>query len=307
MFANLLRSRRAPSFPTGNSRFARRVPLEDRHDRRSAPRSAPDRVARRRRLAAQGEVRRQNEPCSFPTALLAAAALALLWGSPARAGGPTVVELFTSQSCYSCPPAEALLGELAPRENLIALEFHVDYWDDLVYGSAGRWKDLFSDPAFTARQRRYAARIRNGGVYTPQAVIDGVVHTVGSRRGRVLRLIERSARTVKPVRVSVEPAPGGGFTVTLESRAGRPSAAVLLARYDLRHVTPVEAGENKGKTLTNHHVVRELREVGQVGRWTGKPAEIPLADLRLGPNQGCAVIVQAHEQGAILGAAACPS
>ena len=241
----------------------------------------------------------------FSTGLLAAAAaLVLLWGGPARAEGPAVVELFTSQSCYSCPPAEALLGELIERDDLIALEFHVDYWDDLVYGSAGRWKDLFSDPAFTARQRRYAARIRNGGVYTPQIVVDGVVHAVGSKRGRVLRLVERSAKIVKPVLVSVRPVPEGGFTVSLEPRAGRPSAAVLLARYDLRHVTAVEAGENKGKTLANHHVVRELLEVGH---WTGDPVEIPLADVRLGPNQGCAVIVQAHEQGAILGAAACPS
>ena len=243
-------------------------------------------------------------PSSTLLATSTATVLALLWADAARAGGPTVIELFTSQSCYSCPPAEALLGELVDHENLIALEFHVDYWDDLVYGSAGQWKDLFSDPAYTKRQRRYAARIRNGGVYTPQVVVDGVVQTVGSKRGRVLKFLERSGAATKPVRVSVQPAAGGGFTVSLESKAGRPSAAVLLARYDLRHVTAVEAGENKGKTLTNHHVVREFREVGH---WTGEPLEIPLADIRLGPNQGCAVIVQAHEQGAILGAAACPS
>ena len=243
----------------------------------------------------------------FASGLLAAtiaAALALCWGGAARAGGPTVIELFTSQSCYSCPPAEALLGELVERKDIVALEFHVDYWDDLVYGSAGLWKDVFSDPAYTKRQRRYAGRIRNGGVYTPQVVVDGVVQTVGSKRGRVLDLVERSSAATKPVRVSVQPGPEGEFTVALESRAGRPSATVLLARYDLRHVTPVEAGENMGKTLTNHHVVRELREVGH---WDGKPVEIPLAGIRLGPNQGCAVIVQATNQGAILGAAVCPS
>ena len=241
------------------------------------------------------------------SALLAAtiaAAIALCWSGAARAGGPTVIELFTSQSCYSCPPAEALLGELVERDDIIALEFHVDYWDDLVYGSAGLWKDVFSDPAYTKRQRLYAARIRNGGVYTPQIVVDGVVQTVGSKRGRVLRLIERSGKAEKPALVAVHPSPAGGLTVSLESRAGRPAAAVLLARYDLRHVTPIEAGENMGKTLTNHHVVRELREVGY---WTGKPIEIPVADIRLDANQGCAVIVQAPDQGAILGAAVCPS
>ena len=240
-----------------------------------------------------------------PFALLAvAAALVVSFGGAARAGGPAVIELFTSQSCYSCPPAEALLGELAERDNLIALEFHVDYWDDLVYGSAGKWKDIFSDPAYTRRQHRYAARIRNSGVYTPQVVVDGVVQTVGSRRGRVERLLALSAGIEKPVLVSVKPAPEGGFTVTVESKSGRPSAEVLLARYDVRHVTEIEAGENKGKTLTNHHVVREFRELAH---WTGKPLEISLADVRLGPNEGCAVIVQAHDQGAILGAAACPS
>ena len=239
-----------------------------------------------------------------PLTVFAAAALVLSWGSAARAGGATVIELFTSQSCYSCPPAEAFLGELVERDDLVALEFHVDYWDDLVYGSAGKWKDIFSDPAYTKRQRRYADRIRNGQVYTPQIVVDGVAQTVGSKRGRVLRLIERSAAATKPVRVSIAPAPGGGFTVALESTAGRPSAAVLLARYDIRHVTAVEAGENMGKTLTNHHVVRELREIAH---WTGKPLEISLADIRLGPNQGCAVIVQASDQGAVLGAAPCPS
>ena len=246
--------------------------------------------------------RRRARPAFLPA--LGAVALALSSGSTAYAGGPTVIELFTSQSCYSCPPAEALLGELVEREDLIALEFHVDYWDDLVYGSAGKWKDIFSDPAYTARQRTYAGTIRNGGVYTPQVVVDGVVQTVGSRRGRVLRLLERSARAEKPVRVTVAPAPDGGFTVSLESKAGRPSATVLLARYDLLHVTEIEAGENKGKTLANHHVVREFRELAH---WKGKPLEIALADVRLGPNQGCAVIVQAHDQGAILGAAACPS
>ena len=241
-----------------------------------------------------------------PLARLAATALAvtLAAGGSAQAAGPTVIELFTSQSCYSCPPAEAFLGELVERDDLVALEFHVDYWDDLVYGSAGRWKDVFSDAAFTDRQRTYAVRIRNGRVYTPQVVVDGVVQTVGSRRARVLDLIERSGASEKPVRVSVRPGSGGGFTIALESRSNDAAGTVLLARYDLRHVTAIEAGENKGKTLTNHHVVRDLRTVGH---WDGEPVELPLDGVRLGPNQGCAVLVQAPDQGAILGAAACPS
>ena len=242
-----------------------------------------------------------------PVAAAVAAVALALSGAAAHAAGPTVVELFTSQSCYSCPPAEALLGELSGRADVVALELHVDYWNDLVYGSAGRWEDPFSDPAFTDRQRRYAARIPGGQVYTPQIVVDGTAQAVGSRRARVLRLIETARAAAKPARVAVRPAPAGGLAVTVEPRAGGRVAAaaeILLARYDRRHVTVVEAGENKGKTLANHHVVRELRHLGQ---WRGEAVEVPLADLHLDPGQGCAVFVQDAGQGAILGAAACPS
>ena len=238
--------------------------------------------------------------------LCAPLAIAALLFASARAGeAPSVVvELFTSQSCYSCPPAESFLGELVEHADIVGLEFHVDYWDDLVYGSAGRWKDPFSDAAYTQRQRSYAGRIPGAQVYTPQIVIDGRTQTVGSRRDRVLRLIERARAAPKAARVSVRAAPSGGFTVTVEAAGGDGDAQVLLARYDLRHVTEIEAGENKGKTLTNHHVVRELRRLGE---WKGERMELPVTDLRLAPGQGCAVLVQASGQGAILGAASCPS
>ena len=235
--------------------------------------------------------------------LVTLVALALSFAS-ARAGEPSVVELFTSQSCYSCPPAETFLGELVEREDIVALEFHVDYWDDLVYGSSGQWKDVFSNAAYTERQRVYAGRIPGSQVYTPQIVVDGVAQTVGSRRSSVRRLIE-SARTVpKPARVSVQPGASGGLTVTVDAGPERSDAEVLFARYDVRHVTVIEAGENKGKTLTNHHVVREFRRLGE---WNGERWEVFIADFHLAPNQGCAVIVQSSGQGAILGAAACPS
>ena len=240
-------------------------------------------------------------PTAFLTALITALTLAC---ASARAGEPTVVELFTSQSCYSCPPAEVFLGELVEREDLVALEFHVDYWDDLVYGSSGQWKDVFSDAAYTERQRVYAGRIPGSQIYTPQVVVDGVAQTVGSRRSNVLRLIESARAAPKPARVSVLPGASGGLTVTVDSGPEGSDAEVLLARYDVRHVTVIEAGENKGKTLTNHHVVREFR---RLGKWKGERWAVSIADLHLAPNQGCAVIVQAPDQGAILGAAVCPS
>ena len=262
-----------------------------------SPNLPPPAAAEAREVSAK-----RSSSCRLvPLATLVALALSCI---AARADEPTVVELFTSQSCYSCPPAEAFLGELVEREDLVALEFHVDYWDDLVYGSSGQWKDIFSDAAYTERQRVYAGRIPGSQVYTPQIVVDGVAQTVGSRRGNVLRLIESARAAPKPARVAVQPGSAGGFTVTVEQGPEGSDAEILLARYDVRHVTVIEAGENKGKTLTNHHVVREFRRLGE---WKGEPWEVSIADLHLAPNQGCAVIVQASDQGAILGAAACPS
>ena len=120
----------------------------------------------------------------------AAFAVMLVTGvfSPASAQNspPVVVELFTSQGCYSCPPAEAYLAELAERTDIVALEFHVDYWDSLTYMWHGQWKDPFSSPQYTARQRDYNVAIRDqSGVYTPQMIIDGRYEAVGSRRPQV--------------------------------------------------------------------------------------------------------------------------
>jgi len=148
--------------------------------------------------------------------LLLAVGLAL---TAARAAekATTVVELFTSQGCSSCPPADANLGRLAARDDIVALGFHVDYWDDLVYGGAGRWKDVFSDPAFTARQRDYNRAIRGSGqVYTPQMIIDGRIETVGFKRTEVHRAI-RTAQTeaTKSIGIDVRPREGGGLVIRL--------------------------------------------------------------------------------------------
>ncbi len=148
--------------------------------------------------------------CALAAALSLAAPSAVSAGAE---GPPTVVELFTSQSCYSCPPAEAFLGELAQQPGVIALEFHVDYWDDLVYGLAGRWKDVYSNPAYTRRQRAYNQAIKGRpGAYTPQMVIDGSRETVGSRRSAVYDAIEAASRDSRPrAQVSIAPGPAGAL------------------------------------------------------------------------------------------------
>ena len=116
---------------------------------------------------------------NLKAALYGLAALGLaMFGGPVAAdtGSPVVVELYTSQGCSSCPPAEAFLGELAKRPNVIALEFHIDYWDYIG------WKDPFASPDYTARQRAYSARMGERYVYTPQMLIQGQTHEVGSKR-----------------------------------------------------------------------------------------------------------------------------
>ena len=234
-------------------------------------------------------------------AALALAPLALGW-LPARAESPTVVELFTSQGCYSCPPAERFLGELADRDGILALEFHVDYWDDLVYGAAGRWKDPFSSPAYTERQRDYNVSIRKrAGVYTPQMVIDGKFEAVGSREGAVETVIEDArTRAGKRVKVAAVPA-GGGLRVSLRDGPERPGG-VWLVSFLRREATRVLRGENHGKMLVNHNIVTDMRRIGE---WNGKDRTIEIGSVRNDDETGCAVLVQAGRAGPILGAAAC--
>ena len=221
----------------------------------------------------------------------------------ADAGNKHVLELFTSQGCYSCPPAEALLGELIEsREDIVALEFHVDYWNDLVYGSAGKWEDPFSNNEYTQRQRRYNGRglEGNSGVYTPQAVVNGQAAVVGSNGKAIDQLLKRPAPAFAMLMLDRE---AGSIRVGVSGKATAP-AEVWLYRFDIRNVTDVGAGENKGKTLTNHHVVREVRRLGE---WTGQDQEYVVEGLNFDGGQSCAVVVQLPGQGPVLGADLCPS
>lgn len=217
----------------------------------------------------------------------------------------TVVELFTSQSCYSCPPAEAYLGELSEEKNILALEYHVDYWDTLNYGRYGRWKDAFSTPEMTARQRAYNAEIRDTrSVYTPQMVIDGRTEAVGSRRREVQNLISKARKDDAPrVSVDVAAAENGGVTVSLGDVADA-QADVWLVTFISEVTTQVVRGENHGKTLTSRNIVRSTRHIG---KWDGKTTAFDVSDLKLEEGQSCAVLVQDGEVGPVLGAAYCPA
>jgi len=214
------------------------------------------------------------------------------------AGG--VVELFTSQGCYSCPPADALLGELiANRAHVVALEFHVDYWDDLVYGSAGKWRDPFSDAAFSHRQKRYHDAGLEGrrGVYTPQMVVNGARALVGSDRQRLYEALASAGNL--PVAVRIVDAAG---TPRVRLPAGyRGPAGIWRVDFVDSAKTPVTAGENHGKHLVNRHIVTAMH---RLGTREGKGPDVDLGPVAP-PADACAVLVQ-EPGGAIVGAAYCP-
>jgi hypothetical protein len=201
---------------------------------------------------------------------------------------PVVVELFTSQGCSSCPPANAFLNEMSKgRSDVLPLAFHVTYWDYLG------WKDPFSLKAATERQAQYGNRFGDGS-YTPEMVIDGSVGLVGSYREEVNAAI---ARTKQGQRTTLDVGIGRkGENVAIRIGSGRGDGQVLLIGFDHEHTTKISRGENGGRTLVESNVVRSIRVVGE---WAGKPLEI---NERLPEGEDLAVLVTSPE-GRVVGAA----
>jgi hypothetical protein len=194
--------------------------------------------------------------------LLALLAALPLMGATTAPSQPVVLELFTSQGCSSCPPADLAVAKAADRPDVIALSFGVTYWNDLG------WKDTFAKPEFTERQYAYS-RSLGGGAYTPEVVAGGRVHGVGNSPAAVAGLIAR-AKTQALTRVSV----AGGQAQVGAGVAPKGGADVWLVRYDPRTVqVPVKAGENNGKTLPIRNVVRQLKRLGD---WSGQPTAFAL-------------------------------
>ena len=230
-------------------------------------------------------------------ALAAAASLQLLPAAAAAQDVPQVVELYTSQGCYSCPPADSLLGELAARDDVIGLSFHVDYWDYIG------WKDPFATKDGTARQRVYAGTLNKRYVYTPQMVIAGTIDVVGSDRRAVDQAIG-TARDSAPFNLILRQDRGdnGEITVSVPEAEYDGEADIWLVAYDDKHTTEILRGENRGKTLSYHNVVRDIR---RVGTWSGEQVtiDLPAGEMASNGRDGCVVIIQAANQGPILGAA----
>jgi hypothetical protein len=200
---------------------------------------------------------------------------------------PIVVELFTSEGCSSCPPADALLAELASRPDVLALSFHVDYWDRLG------WKDPFSSRKATERQNRYATLLDLATVYTPQIVVDGKWQAVGSDRADVERALDRARRDRRDVPVTL--ALDHGQAQVKLGPDGDGAAAILLIGFDRRHVTAVKRGENSGRTLAHVDVVRGVEEIA---RSSAGEIAVPIP----WPCDRVAAVVQAAD-GRVLGVA----
>jgi hypothetical protein len=200
---------------------------------------------------------------------------------------PIVVELFTSQGCSSCPPANANLIELGKRKDVLTLSFAVTYWDYLG------WKDTFGKEEFTDRQVTYEPALGERGPFTPQMVINGSVRTVGVRLPEVEGLLAQASRDVGP-----EVTLADGHVMVGSGQAPSGGADVWLVHYDPNLVeVPVARGENSGHTLPHSHVVRDLV---RLGTWDGSAASMTLPAVAGGIRT--AVLVQAQNGGPILAA-----
>jgi hypothetical protein len=216
---------------------------------------------------------------------LLAAVLLLAATSPARAGF-AVVELFTSEGCSSCPPADRVLADLASRPGVYALEFHVDYWNSLG------WRDPWSAAAYSDRQRRYADALGEEQVYTPQMIVNGTNAFVGSNRARAEAAIAGAAPARVPLTIART-----GQGLRYEAAAAPAGARLCVAVVDAPRTTKVPRGENAGRTLTHARIVRGFTDLvlSRAGSLP-LPAAVP-------PGGAVVAFVQEKGSGAILGAA----
>jgi len=211
--------------------------------------------------------------------------------SETGAAAPAVIELFTSQGCSSCPPADALLGEFSKQPNIIALAYHVDYWDDLG------WRDRFSLAEAVQRQRGYVQRLSESGAFTPQSVVNGRSSFIGSDRRAIAAAME-GERTTVPVKLSLSE---GQLIVDLVAQTDRQPYEMNVVAYLPEASTRIERGENARRTLHEFNIVRAFRRLGV---WTGDSSNhtLPLSSLPSDASR-VAVLLQQPGEGRIVGAA----
>lgn len=208
--------------------------------------------------------------------------------APAASTQPTVVELFQSQGCSSCPPANANINAIADRPDVLALSFAVTYWDQLG------WKDTFGSPRWTQRQWDYAHRAGRAQVATPQVIVNGIATIVGSNARELDATIARAGPPRGGPVLAIE-----GDRVRIGVGAATQPSTVWLVRYDphVRNV-PIRAGENGGRTLPHRNIVRDLVRLGD---WSGRPARFAMPPARE-PGLASAILVQQGTGGPIIAA-----
>jgi hypothetical protein len=231
-------------------------------------------------------MRRRYSLIGVLVAALAGTAATQGRAEPVRA----VVELFTSQGCSSCPPADALVQDLARQPGVIALTLPVDYWDYLG------WKDTLASPHFSKRQRLYAKERGDGQVYTPQTVINGATHHVGSDRAAIAKAVPAAAL---PVTMTLSEQPQAAASLSLPAAIAPIKGGTLwLMPISRREQVVIVRGENRGKTISYTHVARDLVRLGE---WTGQAQSfaIPAGAVSAGKADGFVVVL--HGEGGKIG------
>ena len=225
-------------------------------------------------------------------ATLSAFATCFAIGSPAVADGPTVVELYTSQGCSSCPPADEILHDLAGQSDVIALALHVDYWDYIG------WADIFADPAHTSRQQSYARVAGSRSIYTPQMVVGGADHVIGAKPMEVASLLRSHSAGSTGTRISLERS-GDQLQISGQTaQALRNGTIVQVIRYSPEETVDVRRGENAGRSLSYANIVTEWSYVGE---WSG--SEDLSMSLTISGEAPVVVIVQEPGPGAVMASA----
>lgn len=247
------------------------------------------------------ELRRDNGEFDHMIRQLVAAAAITLWAFPAASDevwhesgnvAPVVVELFTSQGCSSCPPADALLGQLAAEPDVIALALHVDYWDYIG------WTDAFGSPDHTVRQKNYARAAGRSMIYTPEMIIDGVVDVAGHRPETIMAAIRSEQSLPSEVMIGLDRGPAGA-AVRLEARMPLQRGAVVqLVRFIPEARVAIATGENAGRIINYANVVTDW---SVVAHWDGQ--DVQRLDITLEGPEPAALIVQEEGYGRILAAA----
>jgi hypothetical protein len=228
--------------------------------------------------------------------LAAASLTAPYFASPASAAtAPVLVELFTSQGCSSCPPADKLAGELIGQPGVTVVSLNVDYWDYLG------WRDTLAKPEYTQRQMAYAHSRGDNDVYTPQMVVNGSFHAVGSNRSAVETAIANARRSAPAVALQIR-ATDNDIIIDMPNGDSASDATLWVMSIAPAVNVKIERGENAGSTITYYNVVRKLASVGS---WNGSASTIklPRKGIISGDCKGCIAVLQKKHVGPVLGLA----